>query len=206
MRDLIGKIQKHQHLSRGEVHEVMTEIMSGRMSDHDIRDFLVAMNAKGPSAEEITGAAQVMRKFVLPVETQKKPIFDIVGTGGDCRHSFNISTTAAFVVAGAGVVVAKHGNRSVSSLCGSADVLEALGVRIEMAHERLARCLDETGIVFLFAQRHHPAMKHVAAARKSLGVKTIFNILGPLTNPAHATHHLMGVYSRPLAEIMANVL
>ena len=206
MRSSIEKIKSHQPLSRGEMQSVMTEIMSGRAAEHDIQEFLLAMNAKGPSVEEIIGAAQVMRKFVLPVETRKKLVFDIVGTGGDCRNSFNISTAAAFVIAGAGVAVAKHGNRSVSSLCGSADVLEALGVRIDMPHEQLARCLDEVGLVFLFAQRHHPAMKHVAAARKAMGVKTIFNILGPLTNPARATHHLMGVFSRPLVSELAHVL
>ncbi|MBF0593466.1 MAG: anthranilate phosphoribosyltransferase [Candidatus Omnitrophica bacterium] len=206
MRQFIDKINQHHNLSRGEMHDVMTEIMSGRAIEHDILDFLAAMNAKGPSIEEITGAAQVMRKYVLPVNSNRKVILDTCGTGGDGKQSFNISTAAAFVVAGAGVGVAKHGNRSVSSLCGSADVLEELGVNIEMPHEQLNACLKQVGLVFLFAQRHHPAMKHVAAARKTLGVKTLFNILGPLTNPAHADHQMMGVYSRQLTEPLLHVL
>ena len=164
------------------------------------------MNAKGPTVEEITGAVEVMRRFVLPVESHRKVILDTCGTGGDGKHTFNISTAAAFVVAGAGVSVAKHGNRSVSSLCGSADVLEALGVNIEIPLDRLIECWREAGLIFLFAQRHHPAMKHVAAIRKSLGVKTLFNILGPLTNPARADRQMMGVYSRELTGQMIHVL
>lgn len=206
MRDIIDKLTKKQNLLRGEMQSVMTEIMSGRADEIDIRDFLLAMNDKGPTVEEITGAAQVMRKFVLPVQSNRKVILDTCGTGGDCKHTFNISTATAFVVAGCGVGVAKHGNRSVSSLCGSADVLEALGVNIEMPHEQLSECFKKVGLVFLFAQRHHPAMKHVASVRKSLGVKTIFNILGPLTNPAHADHQMMGVYSKHLAEQLVHVL
>ncbi|MBF0387653.1 MAG: anthranilate phosphoribosyltransferase [Candidatus Omnitrophica bacterium] len=206
MREFIEKISNHHNLTRGEMQALMTEIMSGRAAETDIQDFLTCMNAKGPTIEEITGAAQVMRKNVLPVLSNRKIILDTCGTGGDGKHSFNISSAAAFVVAGAGVGVAKHGNRSVSSLCGSADVLEALGVNIEMPHEQLAACLKQVGLVFLFAQRHHPAMKHVAAVRKTLGVKTIFNILGPLTNPAHADHQMMGVYSRHLAEQLVHVL
>ncbi len=206
MREMIDKLSSHKNLLRGEMQGVMTEIMSGRASEVDMRDFLLAMNAKGPTIEEITGAAQVMRKFVLPVESNRKVILDTCGTGGDGKHTFNISTAVAFVVAGAGVGVAKHGNRSVSSLCGSADVLEELGVNIEMPHEQLSLCLKHVGLVFLFAQRHHPAMKHVSAVRKGLGVKTIFNVLGPLTNPAHADHQMMGVYSKHLAEQLVHVL
>lgn len=206
MREFINKMNAGHNLSRGEMQNLMTEIMSGRAAEVDIHDFLVASNAKGFTVEEITGAVQVMRKHVLPVETNRKIILDTCGTGGDGRNTFNISTAAAFVVAGAGVGVAKHGNRSVSSLCGSADVLEALGVNIEMPHAQLAACLKQVGLVFLFAQRHHPAMKHVAAARKSLGVKSIFNILGPLTNPARADHQMMGVYSRQLVEQLPHVL
>ncbi len=206
MREFIDKISNHHNLSRGDMHDVMVEIMSGRANEIDIRDFLLAMNSKGPTVEEITGAAQVMRKFVLPVESNRKVILDTCGTGGDGKQTFNISTAGAFVVAGAGVGVAKHGNRSVSSLCGSADVLEALGVNIEMPHEQLSACLKKVGLVFLFAQRHHPAMKHVAAVRKSIGGKTIFNILGPLTNPAHADHQMMGVYSKHLTEQLVHVL
>lgn len=206
MQEIIEKLQQKKNLTRGEVQAFMTEIMSGRAPEDEMRDFLVAMNEKGPTIEEITGAAQIMRKMVVPLETNQTRIFDIVGTGGDGRNTFNISTCAAFVVAGAGVTVAKHGNRSMSSLCGSADVLEALGVKIDVTHECLKECLNRAGLAFLFAQRHHPAMKHVAAVRRALGVKTIFNILGPLTNPAYAKYHLMGVYSKHLVEQMAHVL
>ena len=206
MRELIQKIQKKNDLTRAEVQAVMTEIMSGRASEGDMTAFLLAMNEKGPTVEEITGAAVVMREFVAPVHSRRPLIFDVVGTGGDGKHTINVSTAVAFVVAGAGVTVAKHGSRSVSSLCGSADVLEALGVNIALPHEKLGECLDEVGLAFLFAPHHHPAMKYVAPVRKALGVRTIFNILGPLTNPARATHQLMGVYGRHLVEPMAHVL
>ncbi len=206
MREILEKLHHKQDLTPVEMRAAMVAIMNGRVLDADIRDFLLGLNAKGFTVDEITAAAEVMRECVVPVRTGCPRVFDIVGTGGDARHSFNISTTAAFVIAAAGVKVAKHGNRSVSSLCGSADVLEALGVNISMPHERLAACLEEAGIVFLFAPGHHPAMKHVASARKALGVKTIFNILGPLTNPAFATHQMMGVYSYPLVAQMAQVL
>ena len=206
MREILGKLHQKEDLTPVEMRTAMLAIMNGRVLDADIRDFLLGLNAKGFTVDEITAAAEVMRECVVPVRTGCPRVFDIVGTGGDARHSFNISTTAAFVIAAAGVKVAKHGNRSVSSLCGSADVLEALGVNISMPHERLAACLEEAGIVFLFAPGHHPAMKHVASARKALGVKTIFNILGPLTNPAFATHQMMGVYSYPLVAQMAQVL
>jgi anthranilate phosphoribosyltransferase len=206
MQEIINRLQQKKNLSHGQMHAAMTEIMSGRAAEGDIRDFLLGLNEKGFTIEEITAAAEIMRKFVIPVKTDLTRVFDIVGTGGDAKHSFNISTTAAFVIAAAGVPVAKHGNRSVSSLCGSADVLEALGINITMSHDRLADCLKDVGIVFLFAQQHHPAMKHVAAVRKALGVKTIFNVLGPLTNPAFATHQMMGVYSRHLTEQMVHVL
>lgn len=206
MREFIIKIQRKEDLSAGEIQAVMTGIMSGQASEEDMRDFLLAMTEKEPSVDEIVGAAEIMRRFVIPVQTRYEKVFDIVGTGGDYKHTFNISTCAAFVIAGAGVAVAKHGNNSVSSLCGSADVLEALGVRIDIPLERLSACLDEVGLVFLFAKCHHPAMRHVAPVRKALGIKTIFNILGPITNPAGATHQLMGVYGRHLLEQMADVL
>ena len=206
MRDLIAKIQQEQNLTQGEMRSVMMEIMSGRMIDADIRDFLLALNAKGFTVEEITAAAQTMRKFVVLLETKHEVILDTCGTGGDSKGTFNISTAVAFVVAAGGVIVAKHGNRSVSSRSGSADVLESVGINLEMPHERLSACLDSVGIAFMFAQRHHPAMKHVAAVRKALGVKTIFNILGPLTNPARATHQMVGVYNRELTAQFAQVL
>jgi anthranilate phosphoribosyltransferase len=206
MRAYIDKLSSRVHLSSDEIRSAMTDIMSGKAAEVDIRDFLLAMNAKEPSVEEITGAVQVMRQFALPVKSFRKVILDTCGTGGDGKGTFNISTAAAFVVAGAGIGVAKHGNRSVSSLCGSADVLEALGVNINLPQEQLAVCLKQVGLVFLFAQAHHPAMKYAAPVRKSLGVKTIFNILGPLSNPAGATHQMMGVYSEPLVEKIIHVL
>jgi anthranilate phosphoribosyltransferase len=206
MRELIEKVQQKKNLTHGQMHEIMMEIMSGRAIESDIRDFLLALNAKGFTVEEITAAAQIMRKFVVLLETKHEVVLDTCGTGGDCKGTFNISTAVAFVVAACGVIVAKHGNRSVSSHSGSADVLEALGLDLAMPHERLSSCLDEVGIAFMFAQRHHPAMKHVAPVRKALGVKTIFNVLGPLTNPARATHQMVGVYNDHLTGQFAQVL
>ena len=206
MREYIQKIQHGGNLNHDEITVVMELIMSGHAPIDEIKDFLAALNQKGPTVEEITACALIMRKFVVPVKTRHEVVLDTCGTGGDHKNTFNISTIAALVVAACGIVVAKHGNRSVSSLCGSADVLEALGVNVEMEERHLKECLDEVGIAFLFAQRLHPAMKNVAPARKALGVKTIFNILGPLTNPAQATHQVMGVYSRDLTQPMAEVL
>jgi anthranilate phosphoribosyltransferase len=206
MRDYILQIEGGRNLSHDEITVVMELIMSAQVSSDEIKRFLLALNLKGPTVEEITAAALIMRKFVVPVKTRHQVILDVVGTGGDQKGTFNISTVAAIVVAACGVAVAKHGNRSVSSKCGSADVLEALGVNLYMEERHLGECLDKIGLAFLFSQRLHPAMKNVAPARKELGVKTIFNILGPLTNPAHATHQMMGVYSRELLEPMALVL
>jgi anthranilate phosphoribosyltransferase len=206
MRKYIDKVLNRYNLSKYEVRDLMKIIMSGKASDDEIAQYLLALNDKGPTVEEITGAVEIMRQFVISVKTRHKVVLDTCGTGGDHHGTFNISTVVALVVAGAGVAVAKHGNRSVSSKCGSADVLEALGVNFNLDEKRLGQCLDEIGIAFLFAQNLHPAMKNVASVRKSLGVKTIFNILGPLTNPAHATHQMMGVYSRDLVEPMAEVL
>jgi anthranilate phosphoribosyltransferase len=206
MRKYIDKVLNRYNLSKEEVREVMKIIMSGQASEDEISQYLLALNDKGPTVEEITGAVEIMRQFVIGVKTKHKVVLDTCGTGGDNRGTFNISTVVALVVAGAGVVVAKHGNRSVSSKCGSADVLEALGVNFHLDEKRLGQCLDEIGIAFLFAQHLHPAMKNVAGVRKSLGVKTIFNILGPLTNPANASHQMMGVYRRDLIEPMAEVL
>jgi anthranilate phosphoribosyltransferase len=206
MRDYIQKIQNRQNLTHDEISAVMEMIMSGLQSMEDIQQFLLALNTKGPTIEEITACALIMRKFVVPIKTKHEVILDTCGTGGDHKGTFNISTTAAFVIASCGVAVAKHGNRSVSSLCGSADVLEALGVNVSIDERLVSECLDHVGIAFLFAQALHPAMKNVAPARKALGVKTIFNILGPLTNPAGATHQVVGVYSRDLVEPIAHVL
>lgn len=206
MIDAIRKLKDKENLTEKEIESVMRVLMSGKTPLDDIKNFLLALNDKGPTVEEITGAAKTLRKFLIPVKTKHGVVLDTCGTGGDRKGTFNISTLVALVVAGAGVVVAKHGNRSVSSLCGSADVLEALGVNLDAEEDHLGKCLDEIGIAFLFAQRLHPAMKHVAPARKELGVRTIFNILGPLTNPAKATHQIMGVYSQELVEPLVHVL
>lgn len=206
MRDYIAQVQEGENLSHDQITVVMELIMSAQVHLEEIKSFLLALNKKGPTVEEITACALIMRKFVVPVATNHKTILDTCGTGGDHKDTFNISTVAAIVVAASGVAVAKHGNRSVSSKCGSADVLEALGVNLQMEEKYLSECLNKIGLAFLFAQRLHPAMKNVAFARQELGVKTIFNILGPLTNPAQATHQVMGVYSRDLLEPMAQVL
>lgn len=206
MKHYIEQIRKRQNLSRPEIENVMQSMMSGQAANEDIAAFLLALNEKGPTIDEITGAALIMRRFCTEVKTKQEVVLDTCGTGGDQMNTFNISTVTAFVVAGAGVVVAKHGNRSVSSQCGSADILEALGVNIMKDEKYLSQCLDEVGMAFLFAQRLHPAMKNVASVRKQLGVKTIFNILGPLTNPAKATHQMMGVYHRDLVEPLTHVL
>ena len=206
MEDLIKKINSGENLSQAEIEEIMMIIMSGEASREDISAFLLGLRAKGPTVDEITGAAKIMRKNVVGINTKHKDVLDTCGTGGDKKGTFNISTVSALVIAGAGGVVAKHGNRSVSSNCGSACVLEALGVNLEVGQEHIQECLDEIGVAFLFAQKLHPAMKHVAPVRKELGVETIFNILGPLTNPANATHQLMGVYSRDYVEPLALVL
>ena len=206
MQKFIQKIRSNLNLTELEIENVMHEIMSGTSDKNDISDFLLALRAKGPTVEEITGAARIMRRFVVPIKTTHADVLDTCGTGGDKRNTFNISTVTALVVAGAGVAVAKHGNRSISSKCGSADVLEALGVNLNIEEKNLSACLDEVGIAFLFAQTLHPAMKNVAYIRKELGVETIFNILGPLTNPANATHQMVGVYNRDLVEPIAFVL
>ncbi len=206
MQRYIQKLYGCLDLSEEEIQTVMRLIMTGEASEDRLGEFLLALNAKGPTVEEITGAAKILREFSLHVKTQHNVVLDICGTGGDKKNTFNISTAAAFVVAGAGVVLAKHGNRSVSSRCGSADVLEALGVNIDLNQKDLSACLDKVGMAFLFAQKLHPAMKNVAPVRKSLGVETIFNILGPLLNPARATHQMMGVYNRDYVEPLARVL
>lgn len=206
MESYIEKLHQRENLTQEEIEAVMHEIMSGDAHEDDIASFLLALRAKGPTIDEITGAARIMRRFVVGIKTKHKDVLDTCGTGGDKKGTFNISTITALVVAGAGVVVAKHGNRSVSSKCGSADILEAMGVNLDIEQQHLSECLDEVGIAFLFAQKLHPAMKNVAPVRKKLGVETIFNILGPLTNPAKATHQILGVYNRDLVEPMARVL
>jgi len=168
--------------------------------------FLTALRLKGETVEEITGCAQVMRRKAIAVQPTRDDLVDTAGTGGDGAGTFNISTAAAFVIAGAGLGVAKHGNRAVSGQSGSADVLEALGVSLDLTPEQVARCIDEVGIGFLFAQKLHPAMKNVAPVRRELGIRTVFNILGPLTNPARASAQIVGVYDGRLTKTMASVL
>lgn len=195
-----------RNLTPDQMQAAMEEIMIGRVETPKIVEFLNRLNKKGQSIEEITAAALVMRRYASKIHTDKEVILDTCGTGGDKLGTFNVSTAVAFVASGCGITVAKHGNRSVSSLSGSADILEALGININMSPEKLEKTLNEIGIAFLFAPNLHPAMKYAMPARKELGVKTIFNLLGPLTNPAGATHQLIGVYAKLLTEILANVL
>jgi anthranilate phosphoribosyltransferase len=206
MQEYIDKMNDHVDLTAEEMSAVMRCIMTGTVPKEELAKFLLALRKKGAAVNEITGAARIMREFAIAVNTDKDVVLDTCGTGGDRAGTFNISTAVAFVVAGAGCVVAKHGNRSISSKCGSADVLEYLGVNITMKVERLSECLEQVGLAFLFAQNLHPAMRYAAAVRKELGVETIFNVLGPLTNPSKATHQMMGVYNKDLVEPMAYVL
>jgi len=192
-------------LDRGRMTGVFEEIMTGACSTGQIAAFLRALAAKGETVEEITAAAEVMRSHAVKIRAASKAVLDTCGTGGDRKNTFNISTTAAFVLAGCGVTIAKHGNRSVSSACGSADILEALGVVISLDKDSVEKCLDEVGIAFLYAPDFHPAMKFAAPARKEIAGRTIFNILGPLCNPAGATHQLIGVYSRGIGPVLAEV-
>jgi len=194
------------HLTRADAHALMGSIMDGEATPAQIAGFLVALRTKGETAEEITGFAEAMREHVVPVTPQRAPVVDVVGTGGDGAHTFNISTAAALVAAAAGAAVAKHGNRAASSAAGSADVLEALGVAIEQPPERIARSIDELGFGFMFARAHHPAMRHVAPVRQELGVRTVFNVLGPLANPAGARDGVFGVYAPGLARTYAEAL
>ncbi len=206
IKEAIGKVMLGEHLLGEEAEAVMGQIMAGEATPAQIGAFLIALRLKGETVEEITGCARAMRRSAIPVRPRRQDLVDTCGTGGDKTGTFNISTTAAFVVAGAGLGVAKHGNRSVSSRCGSADLLEALGVNLELAPEQVADCIDEVGIGFLFAPRFHPAMKHAIGPRREMGVRTIFNILGPLTNPAGATRQIMGVYDPSLTSPLAQVL
>lgn len=207
IQSAIKAVVSGQNLSIEQSKEVFSEIMSGGATDAQIAAFIVALRMKGETADEITGAASVMReKAALVLPKNLKYLVDTCGTGGDGANTFNISTAAAFVVAGAGGTVAKHGNRNVSSKCGSADVLEALGVTISVTPEVMEQCLINVGIAFLFAPSLHKAMKHAIGPRKEIGIRTIFNILGPLTNPALAPNQLMGVFSADITETMATVL
>jgi len=205
--DAIRALIEGRSLSEKLAEGTMTQIMEGEATQAQIGAFLTAMRLKGETVEEITAFARVMRSKVTPVEyATPGEVLDTCGTGGDGSGSFNISTAAAFVAAGAGVPVAKHGNRSVSSLCGSADLLKELGVNIETGPQTALRCLNEAGICFIFAPLFHPAMKHAIGPRREIGIRTVFNILGPLTNPAGAKYQLLGVYSEELAGKLAGVL
>lgn len=206
MKDILVKLLDGRDLTQDEAGLAMATIMEGQATQAQIGCFLAALRLKGETADEIAGCALVMRQKAFPVRPRRQALVDTCGTGGDGRNTFNISTTAAFVVAGAGVPVAKHGNRSVSSKSGSADVLEALGVNIDLGPDEVARCIDEAGIGFLFAQRLHPAMRHAAGPRREIGARTLFNILGPLTNPAGAETQVLGVYDGALTEVLAGVL
>lgn len=206
IQEAIEILLRGNNLTAFQMEAVMEEIMSGKVSTPEIISFLNNLNNQGETSEELAAAVRVMRRHATKIYTKQKVILDTCGTGGDRKHTFNISTVVAFVVSGAGVAVAKHGNRSVSSKSGSADVMEALGININMSKESIERCLDEVGIAFLFAQNFHPAMKYAMEARKQIGAKTIFNFLGPLSNPAGATHQLAGVYDSKWANILANGL
>ena len=205
IKEAINLLVQGIHLSEAEMAECMKEIMEGKASESQIGAFLVALRIKGETVEEITGAARIMRQKVAAIRAPEG-VLDTCGTGGDMSHTFNISTTAAIVIAAAGVPVAKHGNRSVSSRSGSADVLEALGVKIDLSPEKVEKCLFETGFGFLFAPLFHPAMKYAVGPRREIGIRTIFNILGPLTNPAGAQRQIMGVFADRLTEPLAQVL
>ncbi len=206
IRDALQTLIDRRDLTRAEARAVMGEIMSGDATPAQIAGVLVALRAKGETADEIAGCADAMRERVVPVRPTRAPVVDVVGTGGDGAGTFNISTTAALVAASAGAAVAKHGNRAASSACGAADVLEALGLTLEQTPERIALSIDELGFGFMFARAHHPAMGHAAPVRQELGVRTVFNILGPLSNPAGACDGVFGVYSPALAHVYAATL
>jgi len=206
IRTAIGKVITRQDLTGPEMQAVMRAIMQGEATPAQIGGFLIGLRMKGETVTEITAAATVMRELAAKVEIKHPGLVDIVGTGGDASHTFNISTTAAFVVAAAGGKVAKHNNRSVSSKSGSADVLEAAGVKLELSPAQVRDCVDRIGVGFMFAPMHHSAMKHAIGPRRELAVRTIFNLLGPLTNPAEAPNELMGVFSKDLVVPMAQVL
>jgi anthranilate phosphoribosyltransferase len=206
IRQAIDKLVNRVDLSEAEAIDVMNQIMTGEATPLQVAAVLTALRMKGETVDEITGAARVMREKAHRVNVGTKTVLDTCGTGGDQKGTFNISTTAAFVLAGAGVNVAKHGNRSVSSQSGSADVLGALGVKVDAPRERVEQCIAKIGIGFLFAPLLHEAMKYAVQPRRDIGIRTIFNILGPLTNPAMATHQLIGIYSGELVAVIAHVL
>jgi anthranilate phosphoribosyltransferase len=205
IKEAINLLIQNRDLSEQEMIDAMRDIMEGKATDAQIASFLTALRIKGETVEEITGATKVMREKVTSISAPEMTV-DTCGTGGDMAHTFNISTTTALVVAACGVPVAKHGNRSVSSSCGSADVLEALGIKIDLEPQKVERCLESTGFGFMFAPLFHPAMKCAIGPRKEMAIRTVFNILGPLTNPAGSQRQVMGVFSDELTEPLAHVL
>ena len=206
IQQALAHIVSNHHLSREQMASVMRQIMTGEATPAQIGGFLVALRMKGETVAEITGAAQVMRELVTPVSIDVDHLVDTCGTGGDGANLFNVSTAAAFVVAACGAKVAKHGNRSVSSSTGSADVLEAAGVHLDLIPEQVGRCVQEVGVGFMFAPAHHSAMKYAIGPRKELAMRTVFNMLGPMTNPAGVKHQVIGVFDAALCRPMAEVL
>ncbi len=206
IRELLPRLSRGERLTREETRAAVQAMVCGAASDSDIAAFLAALARRGETGDEILGGAEALRAEAVPFPTTREPLLDTCGTGGDNAHTFNISTAAALVAAAVGVPVAKHGNRSVSSRSGSADVLEALGARIDLGPLAAARSLEETGFTFLNARVFHPAMRHVARARADLGTRTLFNWLGPVSNPARATHQLLGVADRAMVGVVALVL
>jgi anthranilate phosphoribosyltransferase len=207
IKDAIAKTIQREDLTQAEAEAAMMDIMTGSATQAQIGAYLIALRMKGETVDEITGSARAMRANVVPVPVKKSgALYDTAGTGGDGKHTFNISTAAAFVIAGTGRTVAKHGNRAASSQCGSADVLAALGINLDLTPEQVAQAIDEVGIGFLFAPKFNPAMKHAIGPRREIGQRTIFNVLGPLTNPAGADVQIIGVFDPELTEPLAQVL
>lgn len=206
MREAIDAVMRGRNLSYADTHAVMHDIMTGEATDAQIGGFLIGLSMKGETVDEVAAAAQVMRELMTPVKVAFDDLVDIVGTGGDGANLFNVSTASSFVVAAAGGHVAKHGNRSVSSSSGSADLFDVAGIKLDLNPEQVARCIEQVGVGFMFAPMHHKAMRHAIGPRREMGVRTVFNILGPLTNPASAQHQLLGVYQSSLVPLMAEVL
>jgi anthranilate phosphoribosyltransferase len=206
IREALARVVEGEHLDRESMSRVMRQVMSGDATDAQIGALLVALRIKGETIDEIAGAATVMRELATPVEVDDPHLVDLVGTGGDGANLFNVSTAACFVVAAAGARVAKHGNRSVSSTSGSSDVLEALGVPLDLAPSQVARAIEEVGLGFMFAPAHHSAMRHAVGPRREIGLRTLFNLIGPLTNPAGVRRQVLGVFAQELCEPLAEAL
>ncbi|MDF2181447.1 anthranilate phosphoribosyltransferase [Neptuniibacter sp. CAU 1671] len=206
IKQALATLVEHRDLNKAEMQQVMQQIMTGQATDAQIGGLLIGLRMKGETVAEISGAAAAMRSLAVPVNIQAENAVDIVGTGGDGANLFNVSSASAMVVAAAGGHVAKHGNRSVSSSSGSADLLEAAGIKLDLTPEQIGRCIDEVGVGFMFAPQHHSAMKHAIGPRKEMALRTLFNVLGPLTNPAGAKHYLLGVFDRKLCRLLAEAL